>query len=48
VFLGQWTPEAIGDYIGGPHHGLSAARNARHASREPHAHGMSVAARVAG
>jgi histidinol dehydrogenase len=23
VFLGQWTPEAIGDYVGGPNHVLA-------------------------
>jgi histidinol dehydrogenase len=22
IFLGAWTPEAIGDYVGGPNHGL--------------------------
>lgn len=32
VFLGQWTPEAIGDYVGGPNHVLPTARSARHAS----------------
>jgi histidinol dehydrogenase len=32
IFLGQWTPEAIGDYIGGPNHVLPTARSARHAS----------------
>jgi histidinol dehydrogenase len=81
IFLGQWTPEAIGDYIGGPNHVLPTARSARHASglsvldfmkrttlarmtpaslaaigpaaerlaasEGLHAHGMSVAARVA-
>ena len=25
IFLGQWTPEAIGDYIGGPNHVLPTA-----------------------
>lgn len=32
VFLGQWTPEAIGDYIGGPNHVLPTARSARFSS----------------
>ena len=31
-FLGQWTPEAIGDYIGGPNHVLPTARSARFSS----------------
>lgn len=25
IFLGQWTPEAIGDYVGGPNHVLPTA-----------------------
>lgn len=29
VFLGHWTPEAIGDYVGGPNHVLPTARSAR-------------------
>jgi histidinol dehydrogenase len=32
VFLGSWTPEAIGDYVGGPNHVLPTARSARFAS----------------
>ena len=32
VFLGRWTPEAIGDYIGGPNHVLPTARSARFSS----------------
>ena len=32
VFIGQWTPEAIGDYIGGPNHVLPTARSARFSS----------------
>lgn len=32
IFLGQWTPEAIGDYVGGPNHVLPTARSARFAS----------------
>ncbi|MEM9709926.1 MAG: histidinol dehydrogenase [Pseudomonadota bacterium] len=32
VFLGTWTPEAIGDYVGGPNHVLPTARTARFAS----------------
>ena len=32
VFLGQWTPEAIGDYVGGPNHVLPTARTARFSS----------------
>jgi histidinol dehydrogenase len=31
-FLGQWTPEAIGDYVGGPNHVLPTARSARFSS----------------
>ena len=37
VFLGRHTPEAIGDYIGGPNHVLPTGRRARFAS------GLSVA-----
>ena len=33
IFLGQYTPEAIGDYIGGPNHVLPTARPARFSSR---------------
>lgn len=32
IFLGVWTPEAIGDYIGGPNHVLPTARSARFSS----------------
>ncbi len=32
VFMGHWTPEAIGDYIGGPNHVLPTARSARFSS----------------
>jgi histidinol dehydrogenase len=32
IFLGKWTPEAIGDYIGGPNHVLPTARSARFSS----------------
>lgn len=32
IFLGRWTPEAIGDYIGGPNHVLPTARSARFSS----------------
>ncbi|WP_071673981.1 histidinol dehydrogenase [Nioella nitratireducens] len=32
LFLGKWTPEAIGDYIGGPNHVLPTARSARFSS----------------
>jgi histidinol dehydrogenase len=32
IFLGRHTPEAIGDYIGGPNHVLPTARSARFAS----------------
>jgi len=32
IFMGQWTPEAIGDYIGGPNHVLPTARSARFSS----------------
>jgi histidinol dehydrogenase len=31
-FLGQYTPEAIGDYVGGSNHVLPTARAARYAS----------------
>ena len=37
VFLGRYTPEAIGDYVGGPNHVLPTGRRARFAS------GLSVA-----
>jgi len=32
IFLGAWTPEAIGDYIAGPNHVLPTARSARFSS----------------
>lgn len=32
VFLGHWTPEAVGDYVGGPNHVLPTARSARFSS----------------
>ena len=32
IFLGAWTPEAIGDYISGPNHVLPTARSARFSS----------------
>jgi histidinol dehydrogenase len=32
IFLGAYTPEAIGDYIGGPNHVLPTARSARFSS----------------
>ncbi len=32
IFLGPWTPEAIGDYVGGPNHVLPTARSARFSS----------------
>ncbi len=32
IFLGRYTPEAIGDYVGGPNHVLPTARSSRHAS----------------
>lgn len=32
IFLGQYTPEAIGDYISGPNHVLPTARSARFSS----------------
>ena len=32
LFLGRWTPEAIGDYVGGPNHVLPTARSARFSS----------------
>ena len=32
IFLGRWTPEAIGDYVGGPNHVLPTARSARFSS----------------
>ncbi|GHG93749.1 histidinol dehydrogenase [Pseudodonghicola xiamenensis] len=32
IFMGQFTPEAIGDYVGGPNHVLPTARSARFSS----------------
>jgi histidinol dehydrogenase len=32
IFLGHWTPEVIGDYVGGPNHVLPTGRTARFAS----------------
>jgi len=32
IFLGRWTPEAIGDYLAGPNHVLPTARSARFSS----------------
>lgn len=32
MFLGRYTPEAIGDYVGGPNHVLPTARSARFSS----------------
>ncbi|BAT54246.1 histidinol dehydrogenase [Nostoc sp. NIES-3756] len=32
LFLGRYTPEAIGDYLGGPNHVLPTSRSARFAS----------------
>ncbi len=32
IFLGPWTPEAMGDYVAGPNHVLPTARTARFSS----------------
>ena len=32
IFLGRYTPEAIGDYVAGPNHVLPTARSARFSS----------------
>lgn len=32
IFLGGWTPEAVGDYVSGPNHVLPTARSARFSS----------------
>ena len=32
IFLGTYTPEAVGDYVGGPNHVLPTARSARFSS----------------
>ena len=29
IFLGKWTPEAVGDYLAGPNHTLPTCGNAR-------------------
>ena len=32
IFIGKWTPEAIGDYVGGPNHVLPTSGSARFSS----------------
>lgn len=32
IFIGAWTPEAVGDYVSGPNHVLPTARSARFSS----------------
>ncbi len=32
IFVGAWTPEAVGDYVAGPNHVLPTARSARFSS----------------
>ena len=32
IFIGAFTPEVIGDYVGGPNHVLPTARSARFSS----------------
>ncbi|HEY4862685.1 MAG TPA: histidinol dehydrogenase, partial [Xanthobacteraceae bacterium] len=32
IFIGAYTPEAVGDYVGGSNHVLPTARTARYAS----------------
>lgn len=32
IFLGAWTPEAVGDYVAGPNHTLPTGGTARYAS----------------
>jgi histidinol dehydrogenase len=32
IFLGRFTPEAVGDYVGGPNHVLPTGRRARFSS----------------
>jgi histidinol dehydrogenase len=32
IFLGEWTPEAVGDYVAGPNHTLPTGGTARYAS----------------
>ena len=29
IFIGKWTPEAVGDYLAGPNHTLPTSGNAR-------------------
>ena len=29
IFLGKWTPEAVGDYLVGPNHTLPTSGNSR-------------------
>jgi len=29
IFLGKWTPEAVGDYLAGPNHTLPTSGNSR-------------------
>ena len=29
IFLGEWTPEAVGDYLAGPNHTLPTSGNSR-------------------
>ena len=33
IFLGEWTPEAVGDYVAGPNHTLPTGGTARFSSR---------------
>ena len=32
IFLGEWTPEAVGDYVAGPNHTLPTGDTARFSS----------------
>lgn len=32
IFMGEWTPEAVGDYVAGPNHTLPTGGTARYAS----------------
>src|SRR5690606_8959915 len=32
IFLGRWTPETLGDYVGGPNHVLPTSGAARYSS----------------
>ncbi len=32
IFIGRYTPEAVGDYVAGPNHVLPTARSARYSS----------------